>query len=123
MVHSTRVLGDKGELVVADFLMQKGYSIIARNVRWVGGEIDLIASRQNLLTFVEVKLRRRESPFPLSSVVTLAKQRKIIKTALRFVVQHDIQDVVLRFDIALVTLTASFEPEINYISNAFTAAE
>lgn len=123
MVHQTRMLGNQGEQAVAVFLEKKGYIIVASNIRWLGGEIDIVASRENLLVFVEVKTRKHESKFPLSTVVTVAKQRKIIKTALRFIAQHGIQNIVIRFDVALVTLQSQQKPQITYIPHAFTAPE
>jgi putative endonuclease len=123
MVQAKRRTGDTGEKAVALFLVEQGYAIVATNVRWIGGEIDLIASRDQLIAFVEVKTRSQSSHFPLSSVVTPLKQQKIIKTALRFVSQHNICDMILRFDIALVMLNSSTNPIIDYIENAFTDPE
>lgn len=121
MVHATRLIGDQGEKAVALFLGKQGYIILASNVQWMGGEIDLIAQRGDVIAFVEVKTRTQETRFPLSGVVTPGKQRKIIKTALRFVMQNNIRDTVLRFDVALVMLQPGQQPDIYYISHAFTA--
>lgn len=123
MSHKTRTLGDRGERFVADFLAKDGYSILASNERWLGGEIDLIVSRGDVIAFVEVKTRTQASQFPLSNVVTIGKQRKIIKTALRFIALRNLHNVALRFDVCLVTLRADKDFDINYIPNAFTAPE
>jgi len=122
MVQAKRGMGDRGEKAVTSFLVQQGYTLMATNVRWIGGEIDLIVSRDRLVVFVEVKSRSRSS-FPLSTVVTFSKQQKIIKTALRFIAQQGLYDVVLRFDIALVELKPDASPIIHYIENAFTDPE
>lgn len=120
-MQSTRCIGTEGERCVALLLKKQGYTIVATNVHWLGGEIDIIAQRNKVMTFVEVKTRRQESRFPLSGVITRTKQRKIIKTALRFMMQHRLQDKVIRFDVALVTWLQGTDPNIDYIADAFTA--
>ena len=52
-----RLIGKVGELIAEKYLVQKGFSIVQKNwtCRW--GEIDVIAERDNILTFVEVKYR------------------------------------------------------------------
>lgn len=50
-------IGKRGEEISVDFLEKKGYSIIATNVRVQGSEIDIIATREGILCFIEVKTR------------------------------------------------------------------
>ena len=47
--------GPKGEQLAEQFIEQKGYRILARRFRALGGEIDLIAEKNDVLIFVEVK--------------------------------------------------------------------
>ena len=56
-MSTTKELGDRGEAMVADYLRRHGYEIVASQFRCRFGEIDLIARRENVLCFVEVKLR------------------------------------------------------------------
>lgn len=48
-------LGSAGEKVAADWLEQKGYTIVAQNFRWGKTEIDIVATRNEWLHIVEVK--------------------------------------------------------------------
>lgn len=50
-------LGRWGEEYAADFLLQRGWEIIGRNVRTKYGELDLIARKGEELVFFEVKTR------------------------------------------------------------------
>jgi len=50
--------GDAAEALAAQFLRSRGLTIIERNYRCRGGEIDLIARDGSSLVFVEVRLRR-----------------------------------------------------------------
>jgi putative endonuclease len=51
-------LGAFGEAWTAGFLARHGYRVVARNVRYRPGEIDIIAWDADVLVFVEVKTRR-----------------------------------------------------------------
>ncbi len=118
---TTTSLGKKGEDVVADYLQQKGYAILAQNYRSKLGEIDIIARKNETLAFVEVKLRKNPY-FPMTQLITPSKQKKIIKTAEIYRAKKGIINANFRFDIALVTLPNT-QPSITYIDNAFTASD
>lgn len=111
-------LGNHGEARVAAWLTQKGFAIKATNYRKRFGEIDIIAAKDNVLAFVEVKLRSTHY-FNLSEVITPAKQRKIIKTALAYIMEHNIVDKVYRFDVALLEKCTD-KYKLMYVPNAFT---
>lgn len=50
--------GQRAETAAAAFLKKSGFKIIDRNWRTRWCEIDIIASRNNMLNFVEVKYRQ-----------------------------------------------------------------
>lgn len=50
-------VGREGEDVAVRLLEEFGYTVIARNVRLPGGEIDVIARERGVFVFVEVKAR------------------------------------------------------------------
>lgn len=52
-----RVIGKVGELIASKYLIEKGYKIVCKNWTCHWGEIDLVAEKENLITFVEVKYR------------------------------------------------------------------
>ncbi|MGB3922197.1 MAG: YraN family protein [Minisyncoccia bacterium] len=53
-----RKLGDIGENVACDFLKKRGFQIVGRNYLKKWGEIDIIAEKDNMIHFVEVKSAR-----------------------------------------------------------------
>lgn len=115
-------MGDQGENLVARFLEGRGFEILANNYRTRLGEVDIIAQKDDLLVFVEVKTRKH-AYFPINMVVTRGKQRKIIKAAKRFLLEKRVIDKVCRFDVATVLCDGSIGDdvrEIDYIENAFT---
>lgn len=109
----TKLLGNAGETSVIHILEKKGFRILARNYTIRAGEIDIIATKDNLIVFVEVKTRTHIT-FALSQVITPSKQRKIIVTAKHFLLSNSSYDKVCRFDVALVE-----GQNIQYIPNAF----
>lgn len=50
-------LGRHGETIAADWLVERGYTVIERNWRCAQGELDLIARRGQVTVFAEVKTR------------------------------------------------------------------
>jgi len=52
--------GRRAETIAAWWLRLKGWRILARRARVPGGEVDLVARRGRVVTFVEVKQRRSE---------------------------------------------------------------
>ncbi len=111
-------LGCQGEQAVVENLTKRGYNILATNYQKKVGEIDIIAQKKEILAFVEVKLRTKQY-FHTSRVITPSKQRKIIKTAQRFILERKLFDYVYRFDVALVGYKDNTFA-ITYIPNAFT---
>lgn len=60
MKQFNREAGKKGEEIAAKCLQDKGYKILERNYSTRFGEIDLIVVKNNILSFVEVKLKQSE---------------------------------------------------------------
>jgi putative endonuclease len=60
MKKFNRVLGKLGEDKASDYLIKNGFKIIEKNYSTKFGEIDLIAVKDNVLRFIEVKLKKGE---------------------------------------------------------------
>ena len=69
-------IGRLGEELAALRLMEQDYQILSRNYRCRFGEIDIIAEKKGILTFVEVKTRSREDFGSPAEAVTWSKQQK-----------------------------------------------
>ena len=117
-MNNKKELGTWGEKLVADKLKQDGFTILERNYQKRYGEIDIIAQKDLLLVFVEVKLRRNPY-FDSAQLVTHTKQRKIIAVAKEYIAKHTDVDKLCRFDVALVEWQAG-KPYITYLDNAFS---
>lgn len=116
-MHYRSYLGKEAEEKVAKELIKNGFTILERNYRKKYGEIDLIASKPQLLVFVEVKMRK-ECYFDLGDVITPGKQRKIIAVAKHYIGRFAQQEQSYRFDVALLQ-GEDDSLELTYIQNAF----
>jgi putative endonuclease len=76
---SNQRLGKWGENLAAEYLEQKGFQILARNYRTSYGEIDLIASKQGVTVFVEVKTRSGRGFGLPEEAVTPSKQQHLME--------------------------------------------
>ena len=102
--------GHEGEDAAAAFLEAEGWSILGRNFRWRGGEVDIVASRERLLAFVEVKTWDRLGREELERAIGPDKRRRIVETAKIFLSRHrEYEDWSVRFDVILVRGTAVVE--------------
>ncbi len=74
-------LGNTGENMATSFLKKEGYTILERNWRFGKAEIDIIASREDIMVFIEVKMRSSEHYGSPWQAVVKNKQTRIIKAA------------------------------------------
>ncbi len=118
-----KIIGDRGEEYVANYIRKKGFIISARNYRSRFGEIDIVAENNELILFVEVKTRSENSYAFINAKdsVTYSKQQRIIATAEYYILNNGIE-LQPRFDVAEVITKGSGDfskVTLNYIENAF----
>jgi putative endonuclease len=69
--------GAAAEALAAEFLQARGLSVVKRNYRCRGGEIDLIARDGATLVFVEMRLRSGSAFGGARASITAAKRRRL----------------------------------------------
>jgi putative endonuclease len=117
--QAAHALGKSGEDIALNYLKDNKYKIIARSYRLFKGEIDIIASDQKTLVFVEVKTRKsKDYGFPEESV-TPSKQRQIRKIAQGFLAKNNLQDMECRFDVISLSFDENEGYSVRHIKNAF----
>jgi len=108
--------GSNGEDRAVAHLRQQGYTILQRNYRVGKAEIDIIARKDGILVFVEVKTRANDHfGYPEESVSS-RKQRMLLNAAESYIIQTGWEQDI-RFDIIAITL--SNPPELFHIEDAF----
>lgn len=96
------------------YLKEKGYNILYKNFYSIYGEIDIIAKKDNMIIFFEVKYRSSlKNGYPREAI-SKSKQEKIKKTALIYISENNILNSDFSFDIIEI-----LNNEITHIENAF----
>jgi len=74
-----RSFGNSSETLAADFLASQGYRIIDRKFTIRGGEIDIVAAREESVAFVEVKARPSHEEG--MEAITEGQRRRVARAA------------------------------------------
>ena len=109
--------GVQGEALAIDFLERNGYTIREQNWRHEKAEIDLIAEKDGVLVFVEVKTRSTGVFLKPEDAVGAIKQRHLRKGAEAYLLQSEF-DGEVRFDILSIILHEK-ETQIRHIEDVF----
>jgi len=116
MNHNQRI-GKWGEDIATEYLTQKGYELVARNIRTPYGEIDIIAKQGDIIIFVEVKTRTSNKMGLPEESITPRKREHMLAAADHYAAENEIDhwqiDVV-----AVEGKPGSVEPKITYFENA-----
>ena len=108
--------GIQAEEEAARYLEQQGFDVMHTRYKTKFGEIDLIAQKDGLLCFVEVKTRKNKSD--ALHAVTPRTRRRIEEAALFFLSEHpDYTDCTMRFDVIALAPPAG----IIHLDNAWEA--
>lgn len=111
-------IGKEGEALAAIYLEKNKYTILERNWRYRHREIDIIASRDDRIIIVEVKVRKSIGGERLEEHINRKKQHYLVSAANAFMLKRKL-DQGVRFDIILLT-GASGDLTIEHIENAFS---
>ncbi|HEX9974511.1 MAG TPA: YraN family protein [bacterium] len=111
-------VGKLGEDLAANFLEEKGFNIIERNYRFGHGEIDIIAEKEEMLIFIEVKTKKFGDFGDPINWVSRGKQKQIGRIARGYLYEKNITDRDCRFDVVLVTWEDGLW-KIDHLENAF----
>ena len=114
-------VGREGEAKAAVYLVERGFSVLACNVRTPHGEIDLIAQKGCLTIFVEVKTRTNLAYGYPETSLTKTKRAHFL-AAIQFYLQQNI-DITgdWRADVlAIVTGGEGRSPEIVHFENVLS---
>ncbi|MEI3541999.1 MAG: YraN family protein [Acutalibacteraceae bacterium] len=123
MLKSTDI-GKKGENLAISYIENKGYKIIIRNYHSKFGEIDIIAKKEKYIVFIEVKTRNTSTKLSAFEAVDKFKQKKIIKTAMIYLIENNVT-LQPRFDVIAILFDKKIckIKEINHIENAFDGVD
>lgn len=115
--------GRRAEQIVADYLKGTGASIVGTNVRSGHYEIDVIATKNDLVMIVEVRTRGPGSYEGAFASIDWKKRKRIVSAA-QSLWRSRLSKLPgvnrLRFDCASVSFEEA-PPKVEYVTGAFTA--
>ncbi|MDX2127673.1 MAG: YraN family protein [Chloroherpetonaceae bacterium] len=118
MSLTNQSLGRSGEEIAAHHLTQKGYKVLERNFRCGKNEVDLIIRKDEVIAFVEVKLRRSTGYGHPLEAITIAKQKELAKAAECYIRKFPSSNTIYRFDVVGI-LADGIQEEITHLEDAF----
>ncbi len=118
---NSKELGSCGERLAAGYLSSHGYRLVEMNYRCRFGELDIIARRDELMIFVEVKTRRSDRFGRPGMAVDYFKQQRIIKSAKWYIHSKGLENNRFRFDVLEILRTPAGQMSVNHIRGAFEA--
>lgn len=115
-----RSLGSDAEQLALRYVVREGAVIVDRNFRCRLGEIDIVASDEGCLAFIEVRYRGRGSYTRASLTVDRFKQKKLIRTAAMYCASHAPHaNRTTRFDVVAIDEGLNGDCHIDWIKDAF----
>jgi putative endonuclease len=111
-------VGKEGEKLAEAYLAERGYTILHRNWRYSFYEIDLIATKNNLLHFIEVKCRSSNNFNHPEEAVTKKKVKSLLQAIDQYLFLHPQYDN-FHLDIISITQHANRETEYFLIEDVY----
>lgn len=112
-------VGARGEAAVARHFETLGLTIEARNWRCRVGELDLVASADGLVVFVEVRTVTTDFLGSPIETISTAKQARVARAADAYLQKRVADYDSIRFDVVGVHLRRLQPPRIEHVPNAF----
>ena len=122
MSDRRQILGRAAEDAAAAFLERAGVRVIARNVRFEHGEIDLVCRDAAVWVFVEVKCRQARWGDAPGAAVSWQKRQRLVHLAQHYVKWKHLGDARCRFDVVEVTVEDVGSMRLRHLPAAFDAS-
>ena len=110
-------LGKAGEEIAVAHLVKSGYSIRDRNWTFRKAELDIVAEKEGVLVFVEVKTRSSEAFETPAETVTIKKQKQLVMAADQYLKSKEVL-LEARFDVIHI-IHNSQQTKVEHIEDAF----
>ena len=120
----SRDRGRAGEKAAEKHARRRRMTILERNLRRAGGEIDLVALHRETIVFIEVKARSASSRMHPAEAVDRRKRSNVVRAARAFMREKALLDHPRRYDVAAVELDERGRPRsVSWTEGAFDEEE
>lgn len=121
MKQFNRKLGKMGEEMAAKYLIENGFQIIEANYSTKFGEIDLIATKKEILRFIEVKLKKGDLFGTPEEMIGSNKLGRVQRMAEFYLLENpDMAKVYQTYSIDAICIVVNQDEQIerlNYYEN------
>jgi putative endonuclease len=114
----TQPFGRYGEELARAYLESANYQIVITNWRCPLGEIDIVARKDNILIFVEVRSRHADNTEASFESINTRKQTKLAVLANAYIDAHKLDEIVWRIDVIGVAIPRSGKAIIEHVEDA-----
>ena len=113
--------GRKGETIAASYLENDGYKVIKRNFRAYGGEIDIVAVKDDITAFVEVKYWDVFGFREMERTLDYRKKARILRASKGFLDRYPVfSRNSVRFDLLYLSDSGK---QVEHVTDAFTETD
>ncbi len=117
-MNSNQIKGNKGEELAAAYLVKKGYSLLERNWRFRHWEVDIIATKDRFLHFIEVKTRHSLRYGRPEESITRDKMSNLRNAAEEYQYLHP-EWKYIQFDVLAITIMNEEVKEVLMIEDVY----
>ena len=121
VIDNKDAVGSRGETLAKEYLQNNGFVIRHINWRYGHKELDIVASKRDILHIVEVKTRTIAYWEEPKAAVVHRKQKNMLVAAEAYILQHNV-DMETQFDVISIIIGKD-DYNLEYIPNAFLASE
>ena len=113
-------LGKIGETIATRYFQQKNFEIIETNFYTKWGEVDIVAKKNNVWHFIEVKTRTNLSRGRPEEAITRYKYQRAKRAMLIYLRKKNLMNVLYQIDaLAILYNTQTNQARIRYFPNIF----
>lgn len=117
-IKNKRTKGKIGEQIATKYLQKQGFTIIENNYYQRSGEIDIIATENREIVFIEVKTLNTENFLQITDTISLKKKNRLIKLAKIWLFKHNQIDSKFRIDFFGLVYRNKKVNKLVYLKNA-----
>ena len=112
-------VGRRGEDIAAQFLEDKGYTILDRNYNFEHAELDIVAFQGRLIIFIEVKTRTTPAFGEPEEAIDEKKKEHLMHVAEAWMHERRMAGAPARFDVISILYPDTPKEEVRHYEEAF----
>jgi putative endonuclease len=116
MTKHNQQVGKWGEETASKWLKEHGYIVLGQNIRTPYGEIDIIAQKENVTIFIEVKALTSSKNFFPEHQITARKREHMLNAAEHYATENKIDQ--WQVDVIAIEGKQMTKPKITHFENA-----